>query len=122
MSKKILTIDDQGDIRRLIRMALEFDGRHEVVEAMDADEGLLVARREKPNLILLDLNMPRVNGIEMCQRLSRDPQLSEIPVILLTGSNDPELRRQGQAAGARVFLTKPFNPMQLLDLIDDHAN
>lgn len=122
MSKKILTIDDQGDIRRLIRMALEFDGRHQVVEAMDADEGLLVARREKPNLILLDLNMPRINGIEMCQRLSQDPQLSEIPVILLTGSNDPELRRQGQAAGARVFLTKPFNPMQLLDLIDDHAN
>lgn len=122
MSKKILTIDDQGDIRRLIRMALEFDGRYRVVEAMDADEGLAVARREKPNLILLDLNMPRVNGIEMCQRLSRDPQLSAIPVILLTGSNDPELRRQGQAAGARVFLTKPFNPMQLLDLIDDHAN
>ncbi|PRD65693.1 response regulator [Malikia granosa] len=121
MKKKILTIDDQGDIRRLIRMALEFEG-HQVVEAMDAEQGLQVARSEKPDLILLDLHMPRVNGIEFFQRLSRDPQLSAIPVILLTGSNDPELRRQGQEAGARVFLTKPFNPMQLLDLIDDHAN
>lgn len=121
MTKKILTVDDQGDIRRLIRMTLEFDG-HQVVEAMNADEGLQMARSEKPDLILLDLHMPHVNGIELFQRLSRDAQLSGIPVILLTGSNCADLRRQGQDAGARVFLTKPFNPMQLLDLIDDHAN
>jgi CheY-like chemotaxis protein len=119
--KKILTIDDQGDIRRLIRMTLEFEG-HVVVEAMDALTGLHAVYREKPDLILLDLNMPRIPGLRLCRRLSRDPELSKIPVILLTGSDDSDLRQQGQEAGARVFLTKPFSPMQLLDLVDEHAN
>ncbi len=121
MAKKILTIDDQGDIRRLIRMTLEFDG-YQVLEASGAEEGLQVARSEKPNLILLDMNMPRINGIEMCQLLSSDLLLAAIPVVILTGSNNPDLRRQGQEAGARIFLTKPFNPMHLLNLIDEHAS
>jgi len=121
VAKKILTIDDQGDIRRLIRMTLEFEG-HMVSEAADAITGLQVARREKPDLILLDLNMPRISGLELCRRLSRDPELSKIPVILLTGSDDSALRQQGREAGARVFLTKPFSPMQLLELVDEHAN
>ena len=120
MVKKVLTIDDQGGIRRLIRMTLEFEG-HTVIEAMDAITGLQAVHDEKPDLILLGLNMPRIPGLELCRRLSHDPKLSAIPVILLTSCEDPEVRQRGREAGAKAFLTKPFSPVQLLDLIEEYT-
>lgn len=120
MTKKILTIDDQGDVRRLIRMTLEFQG-HLVLEALNADAGIQIAHRDKPDLILLDLNMPGLDGMALCKLLSADPVLSAIPVIMLTGTNDEATRQQALGSGARVYLTKPFNPMGLLELVEQHA-
>jgi two-component system chemotaxis response regulator CheY len=65
--------------------------------------------------------MPGIPGLDLCRRLSRDTQLSMIPVILLTSCEDPEVRQQGREAGARAFLTKPFSPTQLLDLVDEYT-
>lgn len=120
MTTKVLTIDDQGDIRRLIRMALEFQG-HEVSEALNAETGLQMARREKPDVILLDVNMPGMNGVDFCQVLADDPALSSIPVIMLSGVEDEATRQRALAAGAKVYLTKPFNPMYLLELVEQYA-
>ncbi len=120
MTTKVLTIDDQGDIRRLIRMALEFQN-HEVCEALNAETGLQMARSEKPHVILLDVNMPGMNGVDFCQVLSADPALASIPVIMLSGVEDEATRQRAIASGAKVYLTKPFNPMYLLELVERYA-
>lgn len=120
MSKTILTIDDQGDVRRLIRMTLEFQG-HKVLEAMNAESGIEAARRNKPNMILLDLNMPGVNGMELIKFFAADPDLSATPIVMLTGTDDEATRQRALASGAKMYLTKPFNPMGLLELVEQHA-
>jgi len=83
MSRRILTIDDQSDIRRLIRMTLEFEG-FEVLEASGGEEGLAMARKHQPDLILLDVMMPGLNGLAVSKTLAADPVLRQIPVVMLT--------------------------------------
>ncbi|NDY90485.1 response regulator transcription factor [Ideonella livida] len=116
MKRRVLTIDDQADIRRLIRMTLEFEG-FEVLEASHGEEGLAMARREKPDLILLDVMMPGINGLAVSQALQADERLSRIPVVMLTALDRDSDMEAGLAAGAKVYLAKPFGPIELIETV-----
>lgn len=120
MAKKILTIDDQTDVRRLIRMTLEFEG-HEVIEACDGEQGMQIARTQRPDLIFLDIRMPGRDGIAICEAIHQDAQLSSIPVILLTGTVSQLDLSEIKIIGAKECLTKPYDPMYLLDLVDKYT-
>ena len=116
MNKKILTIDDQPDIRRLIRMTLEFDG-YEVIEASSGEQGLSLARHHAPDLILLDIVMPGMDGIELTRMLKADLKLCDVPVVLLTALDRALHSQAAINAGAMLYITKPFNPVELLKSI-----
>ena len=110
---KVLVIDDEDDIRRIARLSLAAVGRMDVVEAGSASEGVRKAREESPDVVLLDVMMPRVDGVAAFQALRSDPETSDIPVVFLTaGARAGELDRL-KALGARGVLIKPFDPMAL---------
>jgi len=117
LNKKILIIDEHSDMRRLIRMTLEFEG-YEVIEASSGKQGLSFARQQGPDLILLDIVMPGMDGIEFIGILKADLKLCDVPVVLLTAL-DPVLQSQDAInAGAMLYVTKPFHPVELLANID----
>jgi DNA-binding response OmpR family regulator len=115
MRHRILTIEDQPDIRRLIRMTLEFKG-HEVLEADDGEQGLRLARSESPDLILLDVMMPGINGLEVARRIGDDPKLRDVPVIMISALGQAQDVQAGLATGVHAYLVKPFSPWELLEL------
>lgn len=117
MKKTILTIDDQADIRRLVRMTLEYDG-YTVLEASEGEQGLVLARSRRPDLILLDVMMPGLDGLMVGKALQADPQLSRIPVIMLTALDRDADIDAGLGAGAKAYLCKPFGPVELLQMIE----
>ncbi len=113
--QKILMIEDDPDIRRVAVMALKFKGGFEVVTAEDGVEGLEKAKAEKPDVILLDSMMPRLDGPETCKRLKADPETKAIPVIFLTAKSQKKEIDAGMDLGAIGYLVKPFDPMTLAD-------
>ncbi len=115
MRKHILTIEDQPDIRRLIRMTLEFK-HYRVSEADNGEEGLRIARRAPPDLILLDVMMPGISGLSVGRELAEDPRLRQVPVIMLSALGQSADVQAGLATGARAYRVKPFSPWELLDL------
>ncbi len=115
IAKKILMVEDDPDIRRVAVMALKFKGGFEVVVAGDGVEGLEKAAAEKPDVILLDSMMPRLDGPETCKRLKADPDLKAIPVIFLTAKSQKKEIESGLELGAIGYLVKPFDPMTLAD-------
>jgi len=114
--RTVLTIEDQPDIRRLIRMTLEFKG-FTVQDAGDGREGLALARQGRPDLILLDVMMPGMNGKEVSRALAADPATAAIPVIMLSALGSASDVEAGLQAGARAYLVKPFSPWELLDKV-----
>jgi DNA-binding response OmpR family regulator len=116
MTYKILSIEDTTSFRRLIKMTLEFEG-YEVVEAEGGRRGLELARAQTPDLILLDLMMPDLNGLEVCQELKKDARLSKIPIVLLSSSDDSDEIETCLQLGAQDYLLKPFRPAMLLDIV-----
>ncbi len=116
MPATILSIEDQPDIRRLIRMTLEFKG-YTVLEAGDGQEGLRMAREQKPNLILLDVMMPGISGLDVSRTLASDPRLQSIPVVMLSALGASTDIEAGLTTGARCYLVKPFSPWELLDMV-----
>ena len=116
MTAKILVIEDTPGIRRLIRMTLEFDG-FEVVEATDGQVGLDLIRSEQPALVLMDVAMPGINGLEACKRIRSYSRSAKTPVVMLSMANSAEDIQRGMDAGATLYLTKPFLPTQLLDVV-----
>ncbi len=116
MPHTVLTIEDQPDIRRLIRMTLEFKGLR-VIEAGDGIEGLRLARDEKPDLILLDVMMPGMDGLTVGKTLTADPVLSRIPVIMLSALGSAGDVDAGLQCGVQAYLVKPFSPWELLDKV-----
>ena len=115
-TRTVLTIEDQPDIRRLIRMTLEFKG-FTVHDAGDGQQGLAKARQARPDLILLDVMMPGMNGMEVSRALCADPVLSGIPVVMLSALGNKVDIEAGLQAGARAYLVKPFSPFELLDKV-----
>jgi diguanylate cyclase (GGDEF)-like protein len=110
---RILVVDDVAVNVQLQRAYLEAAG-YEVLEALDGLEALEVVRKERPDLILLDVMMPNMNGFEVCERLKGDPSTQFIPIVMITALNDTSDRIRGIEAGADDFLTKPFNKYELL--------
>ena len=113
----ILIVDDEPAILDLVRFTLE-DAEVRVVEASDGVEALALARRVRPDLILLDVHMPRLDGLEACRQIRRDPALTRTPVVMLTAAGQEADRARGREAGADEYLTKPFSPLALLALVE----
>jgi DNA-binding response OmpR family regulator len=116
MASTILTIEDTDGIRRLIRMTLEYDG-FAVAESSNGADGIEMAKKVKPALILLDLKMPNLSGIEVCKILKSSTELRDIPVVMLSAQSDQDGIAAALSAGALRYLVKPFKPQQLLDLV-----
>jgi DNA-binding response OmpR family regulator len=115
---RVLVIDDEAPIRLLCRVNLEAEGM-EVLEASDGPEGLDIARRERPDVILLDVMMPGLDGWEVAERLVEDEQTSGIPLVFLTARAELRDRARGLDLGGIDYVTKPFNPVELASLIRD---
>jgi len=114
--KKILVVDDERHIVRLVQVNLERAG-YQVVTAFDGKEALKKVDAEKPNLIVLDVMMPHMDGFETLKRLRANAATKSIPVIMLTAkAQDADVFR-GWASGVDCYLTKPFNPMELLTFV-----
>ncbi len=116
LSKKIITIDDESPIRSLIRHALRQEG-YEVIEAKDGGEGLDKIRQELPDLVVLDFVMPVMNGAETLQAIRSDPQITHIPVLLLTGVKDAAKLEPLLQDSRNDFLAKPF----LVDMLKERV-
>ncbi len=112
---KILVVEDERDIQKVIRMSLQFGGVREVVLADNGEECLALVRSVKPDVILLDVNMPKLDGYETCRRLKENPETRPIPVIFLSAKTQKREQERGLEAGAAGYLTKPFDPITLHD-------
>ena len=118
MTRSVLIVDDDEFIRRLIATTLEDVARLELHEAADGAEAVKVARREQPALVFLDVDMPALNGIEVCRRLREDSATSGATIVMLTAAEADGVERRAEQAGADLFLCKPFSPLDLLRLVD----
>ena len=114
----ILVVDDEPTIRVLVRAVLEGTA-HRIVDAADGEHGLAIARCERPDLVLLDVALPRMSGLEVCARLKRDPATAAIPILLLSGLVQEPERRAAAEAGADGFIAKPFSPAALVAQIEE---
>jgi two-component system alkaline phosphatase synthesis response regulator PhoP/two-component system response regulator VicR len=116
MPKKILVVDDERPIVRLVQVNLEHAG-YEVVAAYDGKEALEKVEQAKPDLIILDVMMPQMDGFEVMQRLQANPKTRDIPVIMLTAkAQDADVFR-GWQSGVTLYLTKPFSPFELISFV-----
>jgi CheY-like chemotaxis protein len=115
---KILIAEDERDIRDLIAFTLRFAG-HEVVAVGNGAEAVEAAPLEQPDLILMDVRMPRMTGYEACQLIKADPRVQHIPVVFLSAKGQESEIQTGLAAGAAEYLLKPFGPMELTERVNE---
>lgn len=116
MEQKILIVDDEAHIRMLIGQTLE-ELEDEGVEFLTAENGeiaLDIIQKEKPELVFLDVMMPKMNGMEVCRRVKKELGLNDVFIVLLTAKGQETDRQKGQDVGADVYMTKPFDPEVLL--------
>ncbi len=113
----VLLVEDDPDIQRVIQMSLKLHGIKKVVVANNGEECLAMVGEAKPDVILLDVMMPKLDGYETCRRLKQDPGTKAIPVIFLTAKAQQFEVKKGLEAGALGYLVKPFDPMTLHDQI-----
>lgn len=113
----VLIVDDEPNIVELVRITLE-DDRVRVVTAAAGAAALGVVETERPELVLLDVNLPDVSGLELCRRLRRDRRLDDTRIVMLTAAAQRHDVERGLAAGADEYLTKPFSPVRLLSLVE----
>jgi DNA-binding response OmpR family regulator len=115
----VLAVDDDPVILRLLQLNLELEG-HEVVTASDGRAGLEAVRTERPDLVLLDVMMPHLDGFEVCAavRADEDPEVASTPVVFLSAKAQEADVRAGMSVGAEAYVTKPFDPVELVELVD----
>jgi len=111
-NESILLVDDEPDLIWAVQRSLSFDG-YVVLSAKDGYEALSIARRSFPDLIILDINMPQMNGLEVCRKLRQDPILESVPIIFLTHRNETSDRINGLEEGGDDYLGKPFDLHEL---------
>jgi len=115
--RAVLIVDDDPFIRKLIATTLEGVSAFELHEARDGEEAVQIARRESPRVVFLDIDMPRLDGIEACRRMRADPAMNGAKIVMLTATAEDSARVRAEQAGADFFLTKPFSPLELLRLV-----
>ena len=115
----VLIVDDDPFIRKLVATTLEDVAGFEPAEAPGGDEALRLARTAPPALVFLDIDMPGIDGYEVCRRLRAEPATSQATIVMLTAAVGEEAEREAEEAGADLFLTKPFSPLELLRLVHD---
>jgi len=113
---RLLVVDDDAVILDLLRVNFELEG-HEVTTAPDGAAGLAEARRERPDLVVSDIMMPGMDGLELLAALRADPDLGQVPVVLLSAKAQSAEITAGLEAGATAYVTKPFDPLELVDLV-----
>ncbi len=114
----VLVVDDDPVIQRLLRVNFEMEG-YEVIVASDGMDGLERARAEHPDIVVLDIMMPKMSGLEVAKALKADPDTAWIPVLLLSAKAQEADLRAGDESGADGYLTKPFDPLQLLQRVEE---
>ena len=117
MAKKILLVDDSSTTLMMEQMILSKRTQYTLLTARDGQEAVEKATREMPDLILMDVIMPRMNGYEACKEIRRRPSTQQIPVIMVTTRGEPENVETGYAAGCSDYITKPINSVELVTKI-----
>ncbi len=117
--RKVLLVDDYEGVLSLVHATLRNDERYQILLARDGEEALDLARLEKPDLIFMDIMMPKTDGYSVCRELKDDPDTSQIKFVLLTALDTEFSRDRGMEAGAVDYITKPFSPIALLEKVDD---
>jgi two-component system chemotaxis response regulator CheY len=112
----VLTVDDSPSIRQVVKIVLGGAG-YTVIEACDGAEGLAKAKANPVSMVLTDLNMPVMNGLELIRNLRQVPSIVGIPIVFLTTESNDGLKQEAKAAGATGWITKPFKPEQLLAVV-----
>ncbi len=116
---KILVVDDEADLVETIRFSLELGG-YNVLVASNGEEGLNLARQEKPDLILLDLMLPKLDGYKVCRLLKFDERYKHIPILMLTAKTQEKDKILGKETGANEYITKPFDMDELMAKIKSY--
>lgn len=114
---KILIVDDEPTVRALLRDVLEIEG-YEIAEANDGESALTAVAEEVPDLLVLDVMMPGMSGIDVLTELREQHSNSQLPIILLTAASDDDTTWRGWSSGASIYLQKPFDPSHLLDWVE----
>jgi len=114
--KTIITVDDASTIRKMVGFSLKSAG-HQILEAVDGQNAFETLSKRTVDLVIADVNMPRMNGIELTRRLRSLPNYKKVPIILLTTETDPAKKNEGRAAGATGWIVKPFSQQQLLAIV-----
>ncbi|AXV08457.1 Response regulator receiver [Euzebya pacifica] len=114
---RVMAVDDDHVIRGLLEVNLEMEG-HEVITAVDGQDALDRVRDERPDLILLDVMMPNVNGWQVAETLKNDPETRNIPIVFLSARAMEADVRKGTDLGVQAYVTKPFDPIDLMDLVN----
>jgi len=117
-SKKILVVDDERDLVETLTFRLKASG-YDIIAAFDGQEALEKAKKENPDLIILDLMLPKMDGYKVCGLLKADTRYNKIPIILFTAKAQAEDRKLGEEVGANAYIIKPFDPQVLLSKIKE---
>jgi DNA-binding response OmpR family regulator len=113
---RVLVVDDDPLVRNLLSAVLQ-DARFDLDEAADGEEALSIAAARPPDVVVLDVMMPGVNGFEVCRMLRGDPSFSDTRIVMLTAKTSPATRAEAFDAGADAFFTKPFSPLDLIETV-----
>jgi DNA-binding response OmpR family regulator len=114
--RKILIIDDERDIVKALTVRLQSKGYNTIV-AFDGAQGIFMAHKEKPSLILLDIRMPAGDGFSVAEKLKESKRTNKIPIIFVTGSPERNAEERARELGVRYFIKKPYDPVELLDAV-----
>jgi DNA-binding response OmpR family regulator len=114
--KKILIVDDERDIVKALTIRLQSNG-YNTVTAFDGAQGVFMAYKERPKLIILDIRMPAGDGFSVAEKLKESKRTSEIPIIFVSGSPERNAEERARDLGARFFIKKPYDPEELLDAV-----
>jgi two-component system, OmpR family, phosphate regulon response regulator PhoB len=115
--RKLLIVDDEEGVRSLVRMTLESD-QYEILEAQRGDDALELVRKHLPDLVLLDVMLPDISGVEVCRTLKADARTNPVTILMLTAKAQNADLEEAEDAGANGYFTKPFSPVALLRRVD----
>jgi len=116
MAKRIMTVDDSATVRQMVGFTLR-DAGYEVIEAVDGRNALELLAKEPVHMLITDLNMPNLDGVDLIREVRNDPRNRFIPIVMLTTESSESKKQEGKQAGASGWITKPFRPEQLLGVV-----